>query len=450
MAAIVTATPVAPEATNFGSTDNNQFGDTYVNDSGGLYILLAYFYDSIHLGTEILKSSDGGVTWISKATLTGVGSFYTASFYDLASRTIYFLNGTAALGFQIQQYNCATDSLGVATANTGAMLTSGGRISISYAGGNLFMFFSKSVQNIYYKMYSSGAWSADILVSNEGANNPAPLSTYVDSSNVTYLLFNSVGLLSGDVKIALVDSAGVVGTVTTIETITGANAFGTPNDGKLLAQGNALFAAYSTAVSAPHVAIGTPIGAPVWTVTVPDATFNPSTDIDNYVDLAIDGNGRINFFWIITVQPGALYTSQVVNLSTYSGTAWGATTLFYDYVNNPPSASLNPAAPASYAMQRVRAQWVNGAWSGATNLFLVSGSFGTVPTAFALPAPAAAVPLTNPGQGARKPIALPVNGFDFCLHREYRLYCSINVAMLTCGSIPACFSVDERDWGVDG
>lgn len=56
------------------------------------------------------------------------------------------------------------------------------------------------------------------------------------------------------------------------------------------------------------------------------------------------------------------------------------------------------------------------------------------------------VALINPGPGGAKQQILTPNKFDYCLHREYRLFCNIDYDRLGCAKLPACFTVDERDW----
>lgn len=51
-----------------------------------------------------------------------------------------------------------------------------------------------------------------------------------------------------------------------------------------------------------------------------------------------------------------------------------------------------------------------------------------------------------PAGSTPKPILKP-NKFDFCLHREYRLFCNIDYQRLGCAKLPHCFTVDEREWG---
>ncbi len=58
--------------------------------------------------------------------------------------------------------------------------------------------------------------------------------------------------------------------------------------------------------------------------------------------------------------------------------------------------------------------------------------------------------IVPPGSGGRKPIVLTPNQFDFCLHREYRLFCNIDYNAKGCARLPKCFTVDEREWGEAG
>ncbi len=51
------------------------------------------------------------------------------------------------------------------------------------------------------------------------------------------------------------------------------------------------------------------------------------------------------------------------------------------------------------------------------------------------------------GAGGRGFIHFKLTAFDGCLGREYRLYERIDRQLLACGVKPACFCVDEREWG---
>jgi hypothetical protein len=66
-----------------------------------------------------------------------------------------------------------------------------------------------------------------------------------------------------------------------------------------------------------------------------------------------------------------------------------------------------------------------------------------------IPAPPNTPLTTPPGDGGRRnPPPLKPNQHDFCLHREYRLFCNIDYNAKGCARLPACFTVDERDWGL--
>lgn len=66
----------------------------------------------------------------------------------------------------------------------------------------------------------------------------------------------------------------------------------------------------------------------------------------------------------------------------------------------------------------------------------------TAPGCTVTVAPAPIVPTA----GSTPPILKP-NKSDFCLHREYRLFCNIDYQKLGCAKLPHCFTVDEREWG---
>lgn len=131
---------------------------------------------------------------------------------------------------------------------------------------------------------------------------------------------------------------------------------------------------------------------------------------------------------------------------TLNGATWSAPRLYLDLTQTPPplaepmtgyfleglSFTISPSTQLGFAM--------------IVPIDVLDPSGNELETPFYLLNPAVPVQI-NPGPGGYKPVALRPNQFDFCIHRENRLYCSIDVARLTCGNIPECFSVDEREWG---
>jgi hypothetical protein len=52
------------------------------------------------------------------------------------------------------------------------------------------------------------------------------------------------------------------------------------------------------------------------------------------------------------------------------------------------------------------------------------------------------------GAAGRRPNPYIPNEFDNCLARDFRLYSTIDYERLGCAKLPACFKMDEREWGL--
>lgn len=91
------------------------------------------------------------------------------------------------------------------------------------------------------------------------------------------------------------------------------------------------------------------------------------------------------------------------------------------------------------------------AGSAVAYLANVQGAFGNFTTQhYYFTLGVTRTPVVNSGDGGRKPTVLAPNQFDFCLHREYRLFCNIDYGLKGCARLPKCFTVDEREWGEAG
>lgn len=140
----------------------------------------------------------------------------------------------------------------------------------------------------------------------------------------------------------------------------------------------------------------------------------------------------------------AISISDDTGITLTIGTTGGVTTITWDAL----AALFNADPDASVLAFMVGV--VTNSLPDTSSGSLVGGSagLGLGQFFFAGPEPPPPTPSTLPPPGgARLPVVLLPNDADFCLHHEYRFYVQIDRERLSCGRMPGCFKVDEREWG---
>lgn len=175
--------------------------------------------------------------------------------------------------------------------------------------------------------------------------------------------------------------------------------------------------------------------------------FNDPVDDYGLETFALIADRTFSNFYIYGNSGVAPHLRQIQGFSATSPTgAWTGPVVAYDNDtnNSTPPGNLDVSVEIIAPFQVV--SLLDGRTSLLMGWFAQNGTSSTAQGGVALFAPGVPL-LTNPGPAGRRPMVLTPNQFDFCIHRENRLYCSIDIARLTCGNIPACFTVDEREWG---
>jgi hypothetical protein len=150
-------------------------------------------------------------------------------------------------------------------------------------------------------------------------------------------------------------------------------------------------------------------------------------------------------------------TQYFVYYSHYVSGVWSDPVFYYDPQTNPPpgdtdigfimsglSATGCPSAETPLVLV-----FNSSATTGQTPQFMMTSGFlsdgcsapVTVTCSITIVAP------VTSGTGGRGFVQFKLTAFDGCLGREYRLYNQIDRTLLSCGVKPACFCIDERDWG---
>ena len=464
MAAIVTLAPVLIDATDFSQHFVSQPGRLTMGPYPlGADLLLVLIGQGITppltgmLPINVFRSSDRAATWAQKDAANTPYDYpgFPLAFYRAGAISVLYApplgGGGSTTLRQIITHNGTVWGPPTATIDLGFTEPSPsfGGVFYQQSTGQYVNIYQNGVgsNNVQILSNLAGAWTGPALFFNTAAGSAPPaVAVAVDNTDAAHLFYSQNPqntLYYRRVSPALV--AG--GQVSIGGWYNGDPTVGSNGTSAIIWNSQVAVAYRNGRTADPQtisVSIGTPLSGPAFTPYVVRSLPAPFGTNFGYLSdptLAIGIDGKLNAFW---VESDGLGTVQQIWQSTFDGVAtWGAPTLFYDEILNPPA---NSVAQASQQISHIEAtQLTNGQWIIPASM-LITVPAGQVNAQFALIGPAGAAPLINPGPGGRKPAPPVPNQFDFCLHREYRLYCSLDIAMITCGSIPACFSVDERDW----
>lgn len=320
-------------------------------------------------------------------------------------------------------------------------------------------------RQVYYVSYNGG-WGAPVLVSSGYANGDSahPALIGIDAADRVYILwysFDSGTSATGNLYGTIL-TGGVLSGASLIISQATINQYWEPQKFNFAVgwntQGKYVTRLNQVAWALPFWNVGGNPGIVPTLVIADCATGTFSTATVHSYSLA-DSNEQ-DQFWI-DFAPNAAETILRTawtrntpgdgNLAVYSdstttlaGPSWGAPATYYNEATNPPVP-----AQAANGTNSISARFLTGGFSALIGLFSFQngGSFQQAQFGLVDTTQAATPAVVNPGPAGRKPVPLHPNQFDFCLHRENRLYCAIDVARLMCANIPECFSVDEREWG---
>lgn len=232
--------------------------------------------------------------------------------------------------------------------------------------------------------------------------------------------------------------------------------FGTVVNGQVIAP-------FQTGISNPGRGLGTGIANMTLSALHGDDSDDPTWTVK-----VIDGNissGNDNFI------PG-FHPPGMEEVTSYLSSENGV--IFCYYVVT--TAVVNMIQPLAGDIRKSIYDPVLGTWGAFTTYrsFDVSGACGVPTGVYVYSADAALYFRVNPssavasqgiqahflgaatptpltqitqGSGGRGFVKVEVNYFSSCLGREFLLYKTINRELLKCGVKPACFCIDERDWG---
>jgi hypothetical protein len=438
-AALVATPPILIDPVGYSRQFNAQINPMgFFQVGANLYLVLqtdAAVAAKFPIGVWL--SIDSGATWIEQdaanhpaAAAPGYGG-KAVSFDGATIRILYTDNATSKQ--IVIPFSAGTNTYGAPSASSPVEVNGPFPAIYKQSNGTLVVPIGQGIgaaNKLYYMTLIAGAWSA--LTALGAVANATVYGVVADPSDRGHLLYQDG---AGNLVYALISAAFALGAPTTLETVANWDA----NDIDQRIIGNSLYVTW-TDQTILKVAIGTPLSAPVFTTYIVGTV--PISGTIAYPTLAVDKNGNPVVFAAWTDYSGSPVDQLL--MWTFDGvSSWGSPVLFYDEITNPPANSV--AQLNQFIHTGAATQFANGTWVFATALEIhTSNTFcgGHILLGSLPPAQSA-----NPGPAGRTFVPLIPNQFDFCLHREYRLFCNIDYEAKGCGRLPDCFRVDEREWG---
>jgi len=388
---------------------------------------------------SVFKSTAAGVTTASldqaNAPLIQSGTFVCYSNPSSSVITIAFAqSGTNNLG--IVDFDTATDTYGTAhVSGTSGVFARGAGVFFRPSNSSYYhVYAAAGTGQLKYIKMTAGVFAAPVNITAAETGGQGQFYAAFDPTSNIALLFYLLSTATQKFNCVSLDASDTVGVPVTITSDGVEWVDATINSGTLSVvwvnqdgtKVNVSASAVSTTPAFPATNLKT-VAAPVGL---------------SYPSITLDWTGALTAFWCVgdrSFNPGV----DEVDYSQLIAGVWTAPAQFYDAITNPPAGGLPYPSQFVHTLQVAT---ISNGWVGVTAMEtgFCTGFILVVP---GIPTPPATPVVINPGPAGRKPVPLLPNQFDFCLHRESRLYCAIDVARLSCANIPECFSVDEREWG---
>lgn len=446
--ALVQAPPTLIDAVNYSAQFGQQinpFG-IFQKSASAWYQVLTYS-DGTAIGVWL--STNQGTTWTEQDTPNHIPRTANVTgqsvYFNSATGVIQILwQGPGAPGFvlKVTAFDTGTNAYGATSAASPDLQNPSGAAIYQQSGGTIVVAVNVGVGGgnaLKQLTLIAGVWAGPTALGVVTDPQLEVRGVAEDSSDRGHLDYNGPGaeLWYATISAALVLSAPQQLSV---------NYSGDITDQKIWGN-NIVIAWIETNAGTANilkVAIGTPLAAPVFTTYTVDTVSGASEQFIG-PEISFDKDGNLVLF--VTDFNIAGDIDRLLKYAFSSATsAWGASVLFYDSVTNPPAGGVSLFDQLVFTGASV--QLASGAWVYSTQMGThgPTGLQSNVATGLILMAPGVPVQV-NSGSGGRKIVVLTPNQFDYCLHREYRLFCNIDYDRLGCAKLPKCFAVDEREWG---
>lgn len=280
----------------------------------------------------------------------GNGSAWT---YDPATDKIYLVSvKQGTLNNHIYTFNCATGLYQAMSVSDGKTATLQNKNCVKLSNGDVLHIYQDTLGSgkIYYNRLSGGAWGGETVLVNTGfGNSVSQVKAVCDASDRVHVAFIKAGSPSNLYYIQMAGTSGSVGSMTLVYTLVTSSPDANFGNIAISNTNNTVSLLVSPLASTtftdhiPHVAVGTPLSAPVWTVSSPDSggtTIDSSTQPQTMpLCLNFDDSGNLVALWGIAKGVDGTtggFTHVEIWSNTFVSGAWGSPALFYDGVANPP------------------------------------------------------------------------------------------------------------------
>lgn len=423
---------------------------------------------------------DKGATYtqqdIVNTPVVGNNGFFSV-FYPKSGGSVFYVvwnnppNASTATSINLSSFNMATNTW-TAIATGGPNLiraTNSGNpdmLLVRRSDGSFVIQMNQSDgvhPQSYYATYSGGVWSGTTLISTgyvDGNSARTALMAVTDSDVVVMQWYSFTGGTPGSMYANTLTLAGTLSAPITVYNIAGGGQVWKVGDWDALSGWNCQGRFLSTLnkivwcvafLTTPNTTQPTLLIADT---SVSPPTFSLVTVATNQIPAVVNisqnwavfgtnsAESQFTVAWTLSDNQNGLVARVLYSTATSLTGPWGAATVFYDEVTTPsiPAAPIIETNALSGNVLSGGLSLVIGLWSTQDAQQWFQTSFGAVQLAAAVTTPVLSA-------GGRGFIRFQLNLFNACLGREYLLYKLIDRELLKCGVKPACFCIDERDWG---
>ncbi len=376
----ITNPPIGVDLVNGSESGQNDFHPTLIRISDSVYYLIQVSY-VVGAGTlRAYKSIDGGSTWVEKDTankpLPGNQSGFFFVFDDTVPNHVIGIlyrdgtSGAPGTNLYITTFDTNTDLWGTPSAAFDLTpipdhanitrfcfyrQTGGTWVAISAK-----ISFGPTVGRIYYITSNGSTWSGTTNLTTTNVAFDVWGGIRDSSDNYYFLADNgSFGMLFFKVDVVFTLSSPI--SLTPPAMFIG-NPASTPS--LVLYGPDSIAVSFTTTNGDVRVFIGTPLAAPVFTTYI--IYTNVLSEVTKFSTVMVDQSGALNAFFILfdddqPTDPAEAYIGQ----SVFDGATFGAVTVFYDELLNPPPGGPQEAFHKLDVIQPAAGGWIATTAMGA-------------------------------------------------------------------------------------
>lgn len=348
--AVITATPVTIDPTNFSRQAANEQGPFEFKVGSNAYQVLINNQVPVTPRISIYKSTDGGSSWAEQdqaGTPPNIQGQLIA--FQEADGTLDILYRESLGNFlQIVHFDTATDTYGTPTVAGSTILNlSNSTVFYRQSGGTYVVVYTTG--SLRYLTNSGGVWSGPTLL----RASTGLLTGVVDATDVCHLFTSEVGFQLSYRQLSAAFSLGSVTTFT-------GNVFFNGGGTAIIWGGSSVAVLYARSDGTEQVQIGTPLASPVFTAYT--SVFPSGSPATYSYPLLVEGSdGVLNAFITAIENPDVI---DEIRQSVFDGVStWGAPIVFYDEITNPPPDSDTSHFQFIHTASAVH---INGLWIYAT------------------------------------------------------------------------------------